>query len=142
MLLRKVKCHQSVGPGTGEHFKGKKRCRWPVWLLPLSGLAALVWFLVRVIPKPSRAAYPCQRVAFPLASGFVIWLAGAIASIAAVRKARCSLVQRRYVLCAMLVAASICVLWLAQCLTVETPLAAQEVTPNAPMGTAKGIHPV
>ena len=43
------------------------------------GLAALVWFLVRVVPKPSRAAYPCQRAAFPLASAFVLWLAGVVA---------------------------------------------------------------
>ena len=45
----------------------------------LSGAAALVWFLVRVIPKPSRASYPCQRAAFPVASGFVIWLCGVLA---------------------------------------------------------------
>jgi hypothetical protein len=43
-----------------------------------SGAAALVWFLVRVIPKPSRASYPCQRAAFPLASSFVIWLVGGL----------------------------------------------------------------
>ena len=44
-----------------------------------SGAAALVWFLVRVIPKPSRASYPCQRAAFPVASGFVLWLCGVVA---------------------------------------------------------------
>ena len=38
------------------------------------GLSSLIWFLLRVIPKPSRAAYPCQRLAFPVASGFVVWL--------------------------------------------------------------------
>ena len=42
------------------------------WLTILAGLASLIWFLVRVIPKPSRASYPCQRAAAPLASGFVI----------------------------------------------------------------------
>ena len=26
----------------------------------------LLWFLVRVISKPSRASYPCQRAAAPL----------------------------------------------------------------------------
>jgi len=40
----------------------------------LVGLGALIWFLVRVIPKPSRATYPCQRAAFPIASGFIIYL--------------------------------------------------------------------
>ena len=39
-----------------------------------AGLASLIWFLVRVIPKPSRAAYPCQRAAAPVASAFVVWL--------------------------------------------------------------------
>ena len=45
------------------------------------GLAALAWFLIRVIPKPSRASYPCQRAAFPLASAFVIWLTGVVSSM-------------------------------------------------------------
>jgi uncharacterized protein (DUF362 family) len=44
------------------------------------GMCALMWFLIRVIPKPSRASYPCQRAAFPVATGFVIWLVGFIAS--------------------------------------------------------------
>ena len=44
----------------------------------LMGLLSLVWFLIRVIPKPGRAAYPCQRAAFPFASTFVIWVAGTI----------------------------------------------------------------
>ena len=34
---------------------------------PLMGLTALIWFLIRVVPKPSRIAYPCQQVAAPLA---------------------------------------------------------------------------
>ncbi|MEI8288587.1 MAG: DUF362 domain-containing protein [Verrucomicrobiota bacterium] len=49
---------------------------WPRLALKFSGALALAWFLIRVIPKPSRASYPCQRAAFPLASSFVIWLCG------------------------------------------------------------------
>jgi len=45
------------------------------------GLSALAWFLIRVIPKPSRASYPCQRAAFPIASAFVIWLTGVVTSM-------------------------------------------------------------
>jgi hypothetical protein len=38
------------------------------------GLGALIWFLILVIPKPSRATYPYQRAAFPIASAFVIYI--------------------------------------------------------------------
>lgn len=53
------------------------------------GFGALLWFLIRVIPKPSRASYPCQRAAFPLASSFVIWAIGSISGIfAIIRRSR------------------------------------------------------
>ena len=55
------------------------------------GALALLWFLIRVIPKPSRAAYPCQRVAFPIASAFIIWVAGTLLSRSALRKAKTAL---------------------------------------------------
>jgi hypothetical protein len=43
-------------------------------------LLSLLWFLVRVIPKPNRAAYPCQRVWFPVASSFVLWVLALLGS--------------------------------------------------------------
>lgn len=49
-------------------------------ILIVVGFIALIWFLLRVIPKPSRASYPCQRAAFPVASGFVIWLTATVSS--------------------------------------------------------------
>ena len=52
------------------------------------GFVSLLWFLVRVIPKPSRAAYPCQRAAFPLASSFVVWVAALLGSTFAWRRFR------------------------------------------------------
>lgn len=47
-----------------------------------TGLAALVWTMVRVIPKPARALYPCQRVALPLAASFVVWLLSPVILVA------------------------------------------------------------
>jgi hypothetical protein len=38
---------------------------WLRFAVAFSGALAVIWFLVRVIPKPSRASYPCQRAAFP-----------------------------------------------------------------------------
>ena len=57
-------------------------------LFPLIGFGALIWFLIRVIPKPSRATYPCMRVAYPVASGFVIYLLGLAASAFAMGKVK------------------------------------------------------
>jgi len=68
-----------------------------MWIFPIAGLVSLIWFLVRVIPKPSRATYPCQRLAFPLASGFVAWLVGLGASAVAFRKAKLNFARRHYV---------------------------------------------
>jgi hypothetical protein len=102
---------------------------------------ALIWLLLRVIPKPSRAAYPCQRAAFPLASGFIIWFAGAIGSITFIRRARRYLAQSRYALCVVLVAVSVGSVWFAQSITTEQTLLADEPVANAPIGNAKGIHP-
>jgi hypothetical protein len=53
---------------------------------PLLGFVAFLWFLIRVIPKPSRAVYPCQRLAFPIASGFIIWISVNILSFAGIKK--------------------------------------------------------
>lgn len=43
-------------------------------LLFIPGILSTIWFLVRVIPKPSRASYPCMRVAAPFMSGFILYL--------------------------------------------------------------------
>jgi hypothetical protein len=128
-------------PHKGNRSKNHSRYRWSAWILPVGGLLALIWFLVRVIPKPSRAAYPCQRAAFPLASGFVLWLAGALGSITFIRHAKRCLAQSRYVLCAMLVTISIGSVWVAQSVTTEEVLLADEPAANAPIGEAQGIHP-
>lgn len=57
-----------------------KRFNWKKISLIVLGFFALCWFLIRVIPKPSRASYPCQRAAFPLASAFVLWLFATLSS--------------------------------------------------------------
>lgn len=51
----------NVGHSPDQRRRSWMRCRWACWLWPVWGLCSLVWFLVRVIPKPSRAAYPWQR---------------------------------------------------------------------------------
>lgn len=143
MQTKRKKQTRSVCPKIDK--QDKRKHRWLTWIFPIWGLLALIWFLIRVIPKPSRAMYPCQRAAFPLASGFVVWLAGAISSIAAVRKAKRCFTRSRpgriAGLCATLIAVSIGSIWLAQSITTEEVVLADEPTSNAPIGLAKGIYP-
>ncbi len=75
-------------PKTGRMCKIGSRQNWLAWGFSAMGFFSLLWFLVRVIPKPSRAAYPCQRAAFPLASSFVVWAAALLGSTFAWRKFR------------------------------------------------------
>lgn len=115
--------------------------------MPLLGLAALVWFLIRVIPKPSRAAYPCQRAAFPLASAFVIWLAGTIASA----KIYIRLKRKRYFTAPVrmlffitLVSAATLVFQPADRILGKSRQTISFIPtddPNTPMGVARGIYP-
>ena len=128
-------------PKTGRPIRANWMYGYLRWLLPMAGLLSLVWFLIRVIPKPSRATYPCQRLAFPLASAFVTWVVGLAASVAAFRKARWSLSRRRYALAAVCLAAGVGAVWLGLSLTGDCPAVAEPHAVNQPIGTARGIYP-
>jgi len=61
-----------------------------------AGLLSTLWFLIRVIPKPSRATYPCMRAAAPFMSSFIVYLLGVGATAFAFKKAKKSFVKARY----------------------------------------------
>jgi hypothetical protein len=114
------------------------------FLFPVIGFASLIWFLVRVIPKPSRAAYPCMRATAPLASTFIIYMIGMLSSVLFFKKARIFLYQSRYVLfsISLLLSIGLSVFTLFQ----SSPSAYAETHsrlegPNLPMGEGKGINP-
>ena len=113
------------------------------WFL-IAGLAALLWFLFRVIPKPSRAAYPCQRAAAPLGSGFLIWLAGLVSTKLLHRRAQALAAQCRLAGAVAALTLLVMLLWLP--LGAPADAAAQQTftpsdPPNQPIGVAQGIHP-
>ncbi len=127
-----------VYPKTGRLFQTGRRGNWCAWGFSVMGLVSLLWFLVRVIPKPSRAAYPCQRAAFPLASSFVVWVAALLGSAFAWRKFR-RWDARFWQACLWGAAA------LALAALVVTSLPTVRVwagnPPHDVMGVAKGIFP-
>lgn len=115
-----------------------------MWVFPILGLFSLIWFLIRVIPKPSRATYPCQRFAAPFAGGFVVWIAGLIGSALAYRKAKRFLLQSRYIAAGIFIVIGVSAIWLSVSITDLSPAKAAFTPaepPNNPMGIAKGIHP-
>ncbi|HIJ71738.1 MAG TPA: DUF362 domain-containing protein [Planctomycetes bacterium] len=116
------------------------------WLLPVTGFLALVWFIVRVLPKPSRATYPCQRLAGSLASGFMVWLTGLSFWSFLVANARKLWRKSRYLVAGMCFGASVCVftIWWSPGMTGERVTAGTftpSEPPNCPIGTPKGIYP-
>jgi len=134
-------CKRGKRVGQGRPYLERLRNSWLCWLLPIAGLFSLAWFLIRVIPKPSRATYPCQRAAMPLASGFVAWLIGIVGSMVAFRKAKGLLRQSRLPLALACIAATIVFGVMAVRNMPENQLSAAEQQSHGVLGQGKGIHP-
>jgi hypothetical protein len=128
---------QRICPRTGRIIGQHDPRRRLIWTVSVPGALALIWFLVRVLPKPSRATYPCQRVAFPVASGFVAWILALLGSAFAWRKAR-RREARFWKACAWGAVAALGITCVVA--NLPAPRAAAE-SPNAPVGEAKGIFP-
>jgi hypothetical protein len=124
---------------------------WQKTVIVAIGFAATIWFLVRVIPKPSRASYPCQRAAFPLASGFILWLISLFAIKPAMSKIKALFPSRVWIgsSIAMLMLGGFMVWTVAyysnNIIAVNAvPATNYNYTPgksNEPIGVAKGIFP-
>lgn len=130
-------------PKNGHRAERMGKRRWVSWTFPLVGAVAFLWFLIRVIPKPSRAAYPCQRAAFPLASGFVVWLTGLVLAGLAYGRAKRLAAQGRYLAAGGF--AAVAVVFAIVDWANSIPSARAEFVPtdpaNSPIGVGKGIHP-
>src|SRR4030042_849247 len=125
----------------GKSQAANRKCGCVKWIFAFAGLGSLIWFLIRVVPKPSRVLYPCQRVAFPLASGFIASLLGFGTSALAFRKAKLNFARQRYVVGLVCIVLSVMAVWIAMTVTAEKPVIAEPQPVNEPMGTAKGINP-
>lgn len=113
------------------------------------GLAGTIWFLVRVIPKPSRASYPCMQAIAPTMSAFVLYLLSLVGGVKAWQKFKESRKHRH------LGKASLAFIALCLCatmfylnnpdLSIANGLLKTDVkqcfAPNESVGEAKGIYP-
>jgi hypothetical protein len=119
----------------------------PAAIFILFGLVASIWVLIRLIPKPSRANYPCMKIAFPIATSFIVYLTGMAASVYFFRKAGKKIKEHK-----LLVAVSfllIALLSISVSLFNNNEKVSANITdatrfedplgPNSPLGEAKGI---
>ncbi len=116
------------------------------WLL-LLGILSTLWFLIRVIPKPSRAQYPCMKICAPFMSGFIIQITMFAGSVISYRKFQRYLLRNRYFPAYFFLILAITA-WL---ITFSIPSRitqakvvykiASDYPPNQPIGTAMGIFP-
>jgi hypothetical protein len=118
----------------------------PKLIFFVMGIISLVWFLIRVIPKPARAGYPCMRVAAPMMSGFVVYLL-AIAGLTAIsRKSKRKILSVRYLATVLLFTGVIFAMAVSPSNNTQTLQSTETRTgpidgPNQPIGEPRGIFP-
>lgn len=127
-----------------ESMKTKKRTGQLLFFL--AGIGSTLWFLIRVIPKPSRAAYPCMRAAAPLMSGFVVYILGFTGTYLGIQKIKENYRKLNYKAVVLFSIVVVCCVFLIlfghnpQISASSRKIAVIEV-PNSPMGTPKGYWP-
>lgn len=148
-MPKSSKCQHGWFP-EGHHNYSLKRNKLVRWFFPLTGLVCLIWFLVRVIPKPSRLQYPCMKVAAPMASGFLIYIAGLAATVFSFEKAREYFRKSKYALASILIlgglAAGLFTMAKTNTKSYASSMRRSSVvgpidSADKPMGIAKGIFP-
>ncbi|MGE5447747.1 MAG: hypothetical protein ACM3PR_05245, partial [Bacteroidales bacterium] len=112
------------------------------------GIGSTIWFLIRVIPKPSRAGYPCMKAAAPLMSGFVLYLLGLGGSVLLFKRSYLKLKQAKYMAAAVAFIAFISLIMVFNYNDASNSFANDNLVydvlpdgPNNPMGLGQGIHP-
>ncbi len=125
------------------NFLKKMRVPGKVVYLVIS-LLAIIWFLIRVIPKPSRATYPCMQVVAPMMSGFVIWILAFSGATLAFRNAKHQFIQAKYLAAGLFLILGIgATSVLVSRSSKETKAENLKIwyQPNIPLGEAKGMFP-
>ena len=124
------------------HLKSAKKPRIIVLLL---GIASTIWFLIRVVPKPGRAAYPCMKVAAPIMYSFILYLISLTGSVLAFRKAYEKLIKMKFMTASVFLVLAILTslaFFMTDIRTVfASPNIADAEEPNTPIGEANGIFP-
>jgi len=111
------------------------------------GILATLWFLIRVIPKPSRAGYPCMQATAPFMSGFILYMVSLGGTVLALKRFKHYLIAPNFIVASLLLIAATILYLFSNTLLQPASFANQSVVkagefpPNAPIGIAQGIFP-
>jgi hypothetical protein len=129
-------------------IRSLKEMQTPSWLIVyILGFLATTWFIIRVVPKPSRAKYPCMQVCAPFMSAFVVQMTALIISVWSFRRYRSFFKQNRSILALSFLFIAIAGWMIA--FSIPSKIAESMsfsgsqsfYPPNDPVGNATGIYP-
>ena len=127
-------------PKSGRIYGVKKDTSIQKIVFIVVGIASMLWFLFRVIPKPSRATYPCMQATAPIMTAFLLWVGSLFSTIVTFRYAKDYFKKSKYML-----AFGFSIIAIVAAFTFfgqnVKQLFASPVTSNVPLGTARGIFP-
>ena len=113
----------------------------------LAGILCLIWFLVRVLPKPDRIYYPCQQVSMTIASSYIIFWSiiwGALFHGVAfwVRRVKIKTIAiLPVILISFVLIFTISSVVFADIENDNKEISSWEPIPNQPIGTPRGVNP-
>lgn len=128
-------------------YEIKKKKIYQGIIFLIIGTLATVWFLIRVIPKPSRATYPCMQAAAPFMSGFVVYLLGMAGALTTFKRSGLLFTRSKYSLSVLFLIIAGLFYLLSQTSMPRLSFAGKAFsgrgyfTPNEPIGVAQGIFP-
>lgn len=109
------------------------------------GFSSTIWFLIRVIPKPLRATYPCMQASAPMMSAFVIYLITFFGSIKAFKVAQKHFSRAKYLYGVLFLGVALfgsVLFFFGNPVEIYAKtVIALLVETNKPVGDAKGIFP-
>lgn len=139
-----------ICPKTGR-FRGFALLKgFSTIFFPFIGLAALVWIIIRIVPRPNRIQYPCIKAAAPVAVSYLTYVAGSAAAVLFFKTSRYYFGKSKYLLALFLFFLSASASLFTFFHTESESFAARKYTdslfvptepPNTPMGTGRGIFP-
>jgi hypothetical protein len=151
MIIMKAQCKISISKlsikyGDVKMWLKKQNFSGKVLIFVL-GIVSTAWFLCRVIPKPSRASYPCVRAVAPFMSGFVLYLLS-LGGISLILKRLGKSLARPSSLSSLLLVLLL-FLFIGINITSDTSVTTAQTAvltgpqdgPNAPVGKGRGVKP-